>query len=411
MKKAKIIAVTILGVCISVILASCNTLYTTLKKPEVNAPSGALPEAGFLKTYKSYIIDSDGEAVFLRGVNAGGYLIQEAWMCPTETADQITLEKTLTERFGEAGAAELLSVYRAAWWADEDFDNVKALGFNVIRLPFGYFNITKPPYTDYDFSLIDAFIDGAAARGLYVILDLHGAFGSQNGKDHSGDTSQNNLFGNAENERLTIELWRKIAERYRDEPFVAGYDLLNEPEGTSGKTDETQWDFYDRAIRAVRAADERHIIFVESVWEARGLPTPSKYGWQNVVYEYHNYQWVNLNSFSSQKRFVISKVLSYKGANFDVPIFIGEFTCFENLDSWRYTLNAYNKNRYSWTLWTYKVINKGSTWGMYTGNPPVVYPETDSFDVIKAKWQSAATVVSFEKNARVTDAITPYVSQ
>ncbi len=63
---------------------------------------------------------------------------------------------------------------------------------------------------------------------------MHGAFGSQNGKDHSGDTSNpdvGNFFGNEENITKTIKLWEAIAKRYKDNAWVAGYDLLNEPGG------------------------------------------------------------------------------------------------------------------------------------------------------------------------------------
>src|SRR5690625_5926110 len=75
---------------------------------------------------------------------------------------------------------------------------------NVLRLPFTYFEMLNDDGSlkSTAFDRLDWFIREAEKRELYVILDLHGAPGSQNGKDHSGDTSHSdggNLYGNKEN--------------------------------------------------------------------------------------------------------------------------------------------------------------------------------------------------------------------
>lgn len=57
-----------------------------------------------------------------------------------------------------------------------------------------------------------------------------------------------------------INLWRVIAGRYRGNPWVAGYNPLNEP------ADE-EWvrllSFYDRLVPAIREVDPDHILFLE----------------------------------------------------------------------------------------------------------------------------------------------------
>ncbi len=102
----------------------------------------------------------------------------------------------LTRRFGADGCRELLDIYMDHWWQESDFDQIKALGINAIRLPFSYLNLLNADYTwkEDAFERLDWFIECCAAREIFVILDLHGAPGSQNGRHHSGDTDQSALF-------------------------------------------------------------------------------------------------------------------------------------------------------------------------------------------------------------------------
>src|SRR5699024_3894485 len=145
-----------------------------------------------------------GDQVTLRGTNVGGWLVMEEWMSPVNSPDQKTTVETLTERFGSKKAWELIDVYQNHYWQTSDFDLVKKEGMNVLRLPFSYFEMLEEDGSlkETAFDRLDWFIQEAEKRELYVILDLHGAPGSQNGKDHSGDISHpngGNLYGNEEN--------------------------------------------------------------------------------------------------------------------------------------------------------------------------------------------------------------------
>lgn len=276
------------------------------------------------------IVNSAGETVALRGTNFGGWLVQESWMCPTEQTDTLETNMTLYSRFGEERAEELIAAYEDSWITEEDFANVKALGLNVVRIPFTYMNLYRYLSAEdngdgtYDVELLhpddftlreDAFgrldwaLEMCEKYGLYAILDLHGAVGSQNGNDHSGDTQLTDLYedsalGEAYRAK-TAELWGLVAEHFAGNTNVAGYDLLNEPGGASGST---QWDYYDVLYDAVRAADPDHMIFIEAVWEGYDLPSPSQYDWTNVVYEYHHYNWEGNNQ--SNKSFTGSNGFS-----------------------------------------------------------------------------------------------------
>ncbi|WP_310605599.1 chitobiase/beta-hexosaminidase C-terminal domain-containing protein [Anaerosporobacter sp.] len=347
-----------------------------------------------------------GDEVVLRGTNAGGWLVTEDWQCPVDGKDFVTIIKTLTERFGKETAEELIEVYQDNWWTEKDFDLVKEEGMNVLRLPVTYFEMTNADGTlsEDAFEKLDWFIEQAKKRDIYVMIDMHGAFGSQNGKDHSGDITIADIgqfYGEEENIQKTIRLWEAIATRYKDEPIVCGYDLLNEP-STSGTM---QYDVYDRLYRAIRAIDKKHMIFMQAIWEPTDLPDPALYGWENVVYQYHFYQWNDLNSLNSQTSFINNKVsLINESTNYDVPVFVGEFTFFANTESWKQCLDIFEREGWSYTTWTFKVSDggEGSSWGIYTKKSNTVNIKTDSVETIRSKW-SEVTTDTFVRNTEIAD--------
>ena len=370
------------------------------------------------------IVDADGNAVALRGTNFGGWLVQEGWMCPTKQTDTLSTDMTLYSRFGKEKAEALIAAYQESWITEEDFKTVKELGLNVVRVPFTYMNVyhhlsdkgellhpdeftlREDPFERLDFAL-----EMCKKYGLYLILDMHGAVGSQNGSDHSGDTSRTNLYagtelGEAYREK-TAELWALVAEHFAGESNVAGYDLLNEPTRASGAT---QWDYYDVLYKAVRETDPDHMIFIEATWEPGDLPAPEDYGWENVVYEYHHYNW-DYNNQPNKSFYTFKKLL---GNTHKVPSLIGEFNAWgdsrrstgkrdqTDLEANAGVLEFYNGEGWHWTTWTYKVVGtlRDSNWGLFNASTLLkdvtkIDPKTDSYEDILAAWSSVDTVEHF----------------
>ena len=89
--------------------------------------------------------------------------------------------------------------------------------------------------------------------------------------------------------------------------------------------------------------------------------------------------------------------------NFDVPLLVGEYTFFENVDSWDYGLSTFVEQGWSFTSWTYKVHGAGSSWGMYTGETEKVDIYTDSFEEIIRKWSTVRTTESYTRNDKISD--------
>lgn len=351
-----------------------------------------------------------GEVVTLKGTNVGGWQVMESWMCPTDSVDQKTTIETLTERFGSDKAEELINIYEAHWWQEQDFDNIVDLNFNVLRLPISYLNLLDEEglLREDTLKTYDWFVDECAKRNLYVILDLHAAPGSQNGRDHSGDTSGSKLYSDTTYQDLTVSLWEQLAEHYKGNPTIAGYDLLNEPEGSESEKSPwgiVQMPFYDRMYKAIRAIDPDHVIILEAIWEPTDMPDPSEFGWENVMYEYHFYGWDGTDDATKQRSFTNSKVQINNRTNFNVPVLIGEFTLFDKLQSWEHALKVYEENGWSFTTWTYKTVEYGN-WGIYTSkssDTPKVNIKTDSYETIVEKWSKIDTATGFSKNTYLFD--------
>ena len=368
---------------------------------QVKAAS-ALESNDFLKVNGTQIRKSkgSGDVVYLRGTNAGGWLVQENWMNPTNASDQRTMMDTLANRFGSSKRDELVATYEDNYWTTQDFDNCAEMGMSVIRLPFTYMNLCDDNgnLKSNAFDRLDWFVSNCSSRGMYVILDMHGAFGSQNGMDHSGEVNDGTqLYYNQSNKNKTLNLWKSIAEHFKGNPAVAAYDILNEPGIKAAATYSLQWDFYNEIYNAIRSKDSDHIIIMESCWDADNLPRPSQYGWTNVVYEYHYYPWNAQNSSSAQQSYFSGKVSDISSHNYGVPTFVGEFTCFEQEQGWKTAMSIFNSQGWHWTTWSYKVTGN-SSWGIYNHSPQSVDIYNDSADTIKNKWSAVGTSSAWKNN-------------
>ncbi len=363
----------------------------------VNLKSTAISSSDFLKTSGEYVKNNygTGNNVYLRGTNAGGWLVQESWMCPTNAEDQKTMMETFDSRFGSTSRDELIEVYEDNYWTTEDFDNCAEMGMTVIRLPFTYMNLVTDDWSaikDGAWDKFDWFVENCQSRGMYVILDLHGAFGSQNGMDHSGEVNDGyQLYWSDYNKAMTKWLWWQVANHFNGNPTIAAYDLLNEPGIKAATTYSVQWDFYDELYDVIREVDSDHIIIMESCWDAVNLPDPDTYGWTNIMYEYHHYPWSYIDDYDGQVSSVDSRILDVENADYNVPTFIGEFTCFSLSDAWEYTMNTFNNNGWHWTSWTYKATGSSTSWGIYNHTPEEVDIDNDSESTISSKWSTVGT--------------------
>lgn len=404
----------VLGSVVVLFVVTIIIIYViaSLINPTKRDPIQIENKTGFVKAYKTSLYDENGHKLILNGTNLGNWFVQEPWMTVSAINGSFEnkfgyIQRKSIEAFksnpnlNDEQIEELKKLYIDTYIKEEDFRTIKELGLNVVRINFTCYNLTTDGYiiNPDAFLKIDWAIEMAKKYGLYVILDNHGAIGSQNSDDHSGDDSHYELYGNEKNENATIEIWKFIADRYKDNKTVIIYDLLNEPRRAAHKfTGKKQFDFYDRLYQEIRKIDTNHIIMMECfTFPIHGV-SPKKYNWENYAYSYHIY---NLTSFS--ERFAINfyrvlhNVLHYK-----VPIVIGEFSCWEKKKDWYVAINMFEKMGWSYLMWTYKAncyyYSRHSSksfhfklWGFYESDIKPVDINSASYKEIKEAYLNTET--------------------
>jgi endoglucanase len=367
--------------------------------------STALPA---IRQNGAFWVDASGKRVNLRGVNLGNWLQLEFWMMNQNMSnnngvvnDQCTLEGTLTSRFGHAEKERLMGAFRDSWITARDFDLMKSMGMNVVRVPF-YFNLVEDETRPYTlradaWKYLDFAINEAEKRGMYVILDLHGAVGGQAGagEQHDGCVGAAQMWTNPAYRDRTKWLWDMVASRYRGRTAVAAYDLLNEPWGTDAGTMAA---FAYELFNVVRGKDPEHVIILpghNSGIDAYGNPNtrglsnvalgmhfyPGLWGWnevqgaQNQANVHAN--WLHCNTSGTGE----SCDWNTRITGLNTPFIIGEFQPWALTGSYggqvtRKTYDIYNQYGWAGTSWAYKTVSfagsNGDTsawgWGMVTNS-------------------------------------------
>lgn len=123
-----------------------------------------------------------------------------------------------------------------------DFQYLASIGINTVRLPIGYWSLgpsycqgtpfepVADVYTNSWTRVVRA-INMAAESGLGVLVDLHGAPGSQNGQPHSGiSDGMANLFNDPANIQKTMDVLTFLVQQLATVTNVVGIQLLNEPQ-------------------------------------------------------------------------------------------------------------------------------------------------------------------------------------
>jgi hypothetical protein len=320
---------------------------------------------GFLKADGKQIVNEKGENVLLRGIGLGGWMLQEPYMFQlSEVAGtQTEIKSKISELIGQKNCDEFYTLFMNNMISEKDIDALKKWGFNSIRLPMHYNLFTLPvdkePVKDQNswvetgFKLTDNLLSWCRKNKIYLILDLHATPGGQ-GNDRpiaDIDTLKPRLWESEANQKKTIALWKKLAERYKDEEWIGGYDLINE---TNYKLDgnEPLKKLFSEITQEIRIVDKKHIIFIEGNQFANdytGLTPP----WDNnMAYSFHKY-WNPTTVETIQKYLDLRE-------KYNVPLWMGESG--ENNNEWfKAAVNLFESNNIGWSWWTIKKIDSESS--------------------------------------------------
>ena len=198
---------------------------------------------GFVHASGKKVVDGNGNEFLLRGYAPGGWMIQEPYMMELSgfTSSQHEIRAKIQSVLGEENTKEFYRKWIANGFREADVRLLAELGFNSIRLPMHYNLFTLPieeepvrgenTWIEEGFELVDSVLTWCRKYQIYLILDMHGAPGGQ-GKDTNisdYDPSKLSLWESDDNMDKLEALWVRLAERYAYEPYIAGYDLINEP--------------------------------------------------------------------------------------------------------------------------------------------------------------------------------------
>lgn len=346
----------------------------------------------FFEVKGKSIIDLQGKPIVLKGTNLGNWLAPEGYMFKFKDASSPRMiNQIFTELIGPDKTAAFWEKYLDNYITQEDIRYLKSSGMNSIRIPFHYKMFTSESYLGSNdpnrgFELLDRVIKWCKAENLPVILDMHCAPGGQTGDNIDDGDGYPFLFENAESQTLTKNIWKKIADHYKNEPIVMGYDLLNEPIAhyfDVKKLNPYLEPLYKAITAEIRKVDKNHLIFLGGAqWDSNfkifNQPFDSK-----LVYTFHKY-------WTATTQDVIQDYLDFS-EKYQVPIYVGETG--ENNDQWILEFRTLmEKHQISWHFWPYKKMDAKS--GIVSFPVPANYDQ-----VIKYADQPKANFADLRKHA------------
>jgi hypothetical protein len=341
--------------CVAVVLAAFASV-------------GCSPHKDFLRAEGQRIVNDKGE-VLLRGFGLGGWVLQEPYMLrlPGGMRTQSQFRDSLVALVGEERTAEF---YRA-WWHNgirkRDIDSLASWGFNHVRMPMHYNLYTLPidkepasgehTWLTEGIVITDSLLAWCKANRMYLFLDLHAAPGGQGNDVAISDASPVRMWQDERNVEKAVALWRHLAERYKNEEWIGGYDLINEPNwgftdpkgdpnGLREQRNVPLRDYLVRATAAIRKVDKNHIIVIEGNGWGNNYNGVWPLDWDdNTVISFHRY-W-NYNTEES-----LADALKNR-AEQNAPLWMSESG--ENSNAWfTDAISLLEANNIGWCWWTYK---------------------------------------------------------
>lgn len=333
--------------------------------------STAVFSQGFLKRDGQKIVDAKGNNVLLRGLGIGGLMVQEGYMLKTAyfAGPQHQIKQKITDLIGEKNTEEFYKAYKNNGLTKRDVDSLAAWGFNSIRLPMHYNLYTLPiekepisgqnTWLEEGFKMTDDLLNWCAANKMYLILDLHAAPGGQ-GKDANisdYDEAKPSLWESEANQNKMIAFWRKIADRYKNEPWIGAYDIINEPNWNFSGTnkngcDETKNEplrnLQINITKAIREVDTNHLIIIEGNCWGNNYKGIFPLWDDNMALSFHKY-------WSYNDMATIQEIVNYR-KEWNVPIWLGETG--ENSNVWfKDVITLIEANNIGWAFWPMKKID------------------------------------------------------
>lgn len=240
----------------------------------------------------------------LRAVNLGGWFVLEPfitpslfdqWSKPNDDSQVPVDEYHYCKKLGKEVCKQRLESHWKTWITEDDFKQISDAGLNAVRIPIGYWAYLardEDPYVQGQDEYLEKALSWAKKHNIKVLIDLHGAVGSQNGFDNSGLRDHYD-FQKDNNTQLTFEALNKIISKYNVPKYydvVLGIELLNEPLGPVLNMDGLKQYFTD-GYNKIREGGSVQNVVIHDAFQQSGywndfLNLPA---W-NIVVDHHHYE-------------------------------------------------------------------------------------------------------------------------
>ena len=380
---------------------------------------GTANAGNFVTIKGENLYDANGKKLYIQGTNLGNWLNPEGYMFDfKKTNCEWMINDMLCELAGPDFAREFWQKFKDNYITEADIAFIKEMGANTIRLPFNYKLFTREDYMGKNdenegFKQMDKTIEWCRKYDLHLILDMHDCPGGQTGDNIDNGHGYPWLFESEASQKLFCDIWRSIASRYKDEPVILGYELMNEPIATMFSDSlrailnsklET---LYKRATKAIREVDNNHIILLGGAqWNGNFEPfTDWKFD-DKIMYTCHRYG-------GEPTKAAIQSIIDFRDKT-KLPMYMGEIG--HNTDQWQADFcKTMKKANIGYTFWPYKKIDGSCMMGIKKpaewDSIIVKFAEADrsSFDAIRKarpdQEKGKQLLMQFAENAKKENCI------
>ncbi len=305
----------------------------------------------------------NNEEIYLKGFGLGGWLIPEGYMLKFYTSCDRPrrIEKLIEDTCGKEYSTHFWEEYYNKYISEFDIKLIADKGFNSVRIPFNsriLFDIeadNKVTFNKSILEVLDRTITWCKKYNIYVILDMHGAPGGQTGQNIDDSLNDHpDLFTNNSYQEQLINMWKLLADYYRNEEIIVGYDLLNEPlPNFFNQYNKMVLPLYREIIKEIRKIDKNHIIILEGVHWASDFSifnslTKEEVKENKIMLQFHKY-WNNPDQESLKEYIEYSNTLN-------TPLLMGEGGE-NNIDWYTIAFSMYERLNIHYSFWTYKKMD------------------------------------------------------
>ena len=327
------------------------------------ALSGCVPHADvtpedFIRIDGTDLVAPDGSGFFIKGTNLGNWLNPEGYMFGfSKTNSAGMIDQMFRELVGPDFTDEFWKLFKDNYITREDIEFIASTGSNTIRVPFHYKLFTDEDYMGLKsqqdgFKRLDDVIGWCREFGLYVILDMHDAPGGQTGDNIDDSYGYPWLLDSEASQQLFCDIWREIADYYKNEPVILGYDLINEPIApyfdNMDELNEKLEPLHKRVVAAIREVDTNHIILLGAPqWNGNFKPFKDWTYDDKLMWTCHRYG-------GDPIRPAIMNFIEFRDST-GLPMYMGEIG--HNTDEWQETFcRTMIEANIGYTFWPYKKI-------------------------------------------------------